>query len=88
MNGAAEYLLAQGSVNSKQVGILGFCMGGQLALYAGMEYPDRFAAVVDFYGIHPKVAIDPTRLRVPVLGHFATRDTSVPAADARQLPMR
>ena len=85
MRGAADYLLSLDAVTSKQVGILGFCMGGQLALYAGMEYPDRFAAVVDFYGIHPKVEIDPSRLRVPVLGHFATRDTSVPSDHARQL---
>lgn len=58
----------------------GSAWGGQLALYAGMAYPDRIGCVVDFYGIHPKVPIDPARLRVPVLGHFGTRDGSIPAA--------
>lgn len=78
MRGAAEFLLAHPKVTSKKAGIMGFCMGGQLALYAGMEYPDRFAAVVDFYGIHSKVPIDPARMRVPVLGHFGKKDDSVP----------
>ena len=85
MAGAADFLLANPAVSSKKVGILGFCMGGQLALYAGMEFPDRIAAVVDFYGIHPKVKIIPIKMKVPVLGHFATRDTSVPADQVRQL---
>ena len=77
MRGAAECVLAHQKTTSKKAGIIGFCMGGQLALYAGMEYPDRFAAVVDFYGIHPKVEIDPAKVRVPVLGHFGTQDDSV-----------
>jgi carboxymethylenebutenolidase len=78
MRGAAEYLRASGAVKPKKVGILGFCMGGQLALFAGQEYPDVIDAVVDFYGIHPKVEIAPARVKVPVLGHFATRDKGVP----------
>ena len=77
MRGAAEFLLAHPKVTSKTAGIVGFCMGGQLALYAGMEYPERFSAVVDFYGIHPKVTIDPAKVRVPVLGHFGRKDKSV-----------
>ena len=60
-------------------------MGGQLALYAAMEYPDQIGAAVDFYGVHPSVRIDPARVRVPVLGHFAKRDNSVKEADARAL---
>ena len=80
LRGSAAYLLARPDVSSGRVGALGFCMGGQLALYAGTEFPDQFGAVVDFYGIHPSVPVDPTRLQVPVLGHFGVRDTSVPVA--------
>ena len=61
MRGAADHLLAHPAVTSKTAGIVGFCMGGQLALYAGAEYPGRFGAVVDFYGMHPNVRIDPAR---------------------------
>lgn len=78
LRGSADYLLTRPEVLSKKVGALGFCMGGQLALYAAMEYPDRVGCAVDFYGIHPNVPVDPTRLKVPVLGHFGTRDGSIP----------
>jgi carboxymethylenebutenolidase len=88
MRGAAEYLLAQPSVSPKKVGIVGFCMGGQLALYAGMEHPDKIAAVVDFYGVHPNVEIDPKKVRVPVLAHFAEHDTHTPTDEARALADR
>ena len=46
-------------------------------MYAGMEYPELIAAVVDFYGIHPAVKIDAKRFRVPALGHFGKQDKSV-----------
>jgi carboxymethylenebutenolidase len=79
LRGSADYLLTRPEVVSKKVGALGFCMGGQLALYAAMAYPDRIGCAVDFYGIHPNVPVDPARLKVPVLGHFGTRDGSIPA---------
>lgn len=85
LRGAADYLLDRPEVTSARVAAVGFCMGGQLALYAGAEFPDRIGAVVDFYGIHPNVRIDPARLKVPVLAHFAERDNSVKVSDARAL---
>jgi carboxymethylenebutenolidase len=86
MAGAARYLRAHASVKPKKVGIMGFCMGGQLALYAAQEHPDVIDACVDFYGIHPKVEIVPEKLaKVPVLGHFATRDKSVPMETVQAL---
>ncbi len=85
LRGAATYLLGTDAVTSTKIGALGFCMGGQLALFAGMEYPDTIGACVDFYGIHPHVKIVPAKVKVPVLGHFATRDKSVPEAQARSL---
>jgi len=88
LRGAADSLLGRPQVTSTKVGVIGFCMGGQLALYAGAEFPDRIGAVVDFYGIHPNVRIDPASLRVPVLAHFAERDNSVKVADARALTDR
>jgi carboxymethylenebutenolidase len=85
LRGSAEYLGSRPEVTGARVGALGFCMGGQLALYAGMICPERIGAVVDFYGIHPNVPIDPARLKVPVLGHFGRRDSSVPVAAAEGL---
>lgn len=88
LRGAADALLARKEVTSKRVGSLGFCMGGQLALWAGTRYPDRIGASVDFYGIHPNVRIEPAEVRIPVLAHFGRRDKSVKEADARALVER
>jgi carboxymethylenebutenolidase len=83
LRGAADALLSRAEVKGKAVAAVGFCMGGQLALFAGAEYPEKIAAVVDFYGIHPNVRIDPAKLRIPLLAHFGKRDNSVKEADAR-----
>jgi carboxymethylenebutenolidase len=84
LGGAAVFLRAHRSVKPKKVATLGFCMGGQLALFAAQEHPEVIDAAVDFYGIHPKVEIVPANVKVPVLGHFATRDKSIsiPAVNA------
>lgn len=88
LRGAADALLGRADVTSKRVGVMGFCMGGQLAMYAAAEYPDRIAAAVNFYGIHPNVRVDPKKLKAPLLAHFAKRDNSVKEADARALVSR
>lgn len=85
LRGSADYLLGRAESTGAKVAALGFCMGGQLALYAGMAYPERFGAAVDFYGIHPKVPIEPARVKVPVLGHFGRKDGSIPVATAEVL---
>ncbi len=85
LRAGAEFLLAQDAVSPKKVGALGFCMGGKLALFVGCEHPDVISAVVDFYGIHPKISLDLSKLRAPALAHFGTHDTSVKEADAREL---
>lgn len=77
MRAAAQHLAALPNVAPKKVGITGFCMGGQLALYAASEYPDQFAACVDFYGVHPNAQINPHKLQVPVLAHFGKEDDLV-----------
>jgi carboxymethylenebutenolidase len=77
LRGAAKYLGGRPEATSRRVGVVGFCMGGQLALFAATVAPDEVGAVVDFYGIHPKVPIDPARVKAPVLGHFGERDGSV-----------
>ena len=88
LRGAADYLLAHDAVQPKKVGVVGFCMGGQLALYAACEHPDRISAAVNFYGIHPNVELHPERLRGPVMAHFGKRDKSVPPEKARALMKR
>jgi carboxymethylenebutenolidase len=85
LNGAAEYLIALDGVAPKKVATVGFCMGGQLALFAACEFPGTIGAAVDFYGVHPAVNPDVANLSGPVLAHFATRDKSTPPNVANAL---
>ena len=81
---AAQALLGHQSVTGPRLGAIGFCMGGQLALFAATRNP-RIGAVVDFYGIHPRVTLDFSQLQAAVLGLFAERDSFVPPEAARKL---
>lgn len=85
LRGAAAYLRDRPDVRPPKVAAVGFCMGGQLALFGASAHPDVIDAAVDFYGIHPKVKPDVSRLAGPVLAHFGRRDKSVPESAARDL---
>lgn len=84
MKGAVTYLLNLDETTSETVGTVGFCMGGQLSLYAACENPKVGACVV-YYGIHPAVEPDLTKLNAPVLGFFAENDGFVTPEVARKL---
>jgi carboxymethylenebutenolidase len=71
LRNAVTYLVGHSS--TAKVGAVGFCMGGQLALFAGTLNPS-VGAVVNFYGIHPNVKPDYGKLSGPVLGLFAEKD--------------
>ena len=74
---AIEYVLNHEAVSSEKIGVVGFCMGGQLALLAA-TVSDRIGATVDFYGIHPNLKPDFSKLSSPVLGLFGGQDSLVP----------
>jgi carboxymethylenebutenolidase len=80
LRGAAAYLAGHSS--TAKLGAVGFCMGGQLALFAGCTNAS-IGAVVDFYGIHPNVKPDYAKLSGPVLGLFAEKDGFVNPEVAR-----
>ena len=71
LRSSAEFLLSRAS--GDKIGVVGFCMGGQLALYAASKNPS-IGACVDFYGIHPNVTPEYAKIQAPVLGLFAERD--------------
>lgn len=52
----------------------GFCMGGALALAAGVLI-DEVDAVVHFYGIPPAELCDPATISKPVQSHFGAKDS-------------
>src|SRR5580704_10513960 len=49
MSGAVDYLVSRSTGDG--VGVMGFCMGGALALLLGTLRPDAVKAVVPFYGV-------------------------------------
>ncbi|MFE4108090.1 dienelactone hydrolase family protein [Almyronema epifaneia] len=75
-----EYLLNHEAVTHPRLAVVGFCMGGQLALLAATLSPE-IVATIDFYGIHPDVKPDFSQLSGPVLGFFGQQDQFV-ASDA------
>lgn len=84
LRAAVDALLRRPSVDGARVGVIGFCMGGQLALAAACR-DERLAAVVDCYGIHPQVEIDASGLRAAVFGVFAENDEFIPNERVREL---
>jgi len=84
LRGAINYLLAHESVAGDRVGTVGFCMGGALSLYAASKN-EQVGACVVFYGAHPKVKPDLEKLRAPLLGLYAERDTFATPEGGRAL---
>ena len=69
IHGAVTYLKQQ----SSRVAVMGYCMGGALALLTLSNVPDVTAGVL-FYGFPPLEYIDPAKIKAPVIGHWATQD--------------
>jgi carboxymethylenebutenolidase len=80
VRGAVQYLKAR----SAKVGVTGFCMGGALTLLAMGLVPEADAGVV-WYGCPPLEYIDATKIKAPMLGHWATQDDFFPIATVDQL---
>ena len=87
MAGAIDYLEGHDSVRGSGVGVLGFCMGGGLAMWLGTLRPDDVRAVVAYYGVIPWEAAKPdwSALRAPVQGHYGDQDAFVPLAAVHDL---
>ncbi len=84
LDAAVAALLNHEAVDGAKVGAMGFCMGGQLALFAATRNR-RIGAVGDFYGIHPNVTLDLSGLEAAVLGIFAERDAYATPEAVRKL---
>lgn len=69
VRGAVQFLKRDGG----KAAVMGFCMGGAMTIIAGVHIPECDAAVC-YYGIPPKEVADPSAMKVPFIGHFATQD--------------
>jgi len=83
VRGAVQHLKGK----SAKVGVTGFCMGGALTLRAAVNVPEVDAAVV-WYGFPPLESIDATKIKAPLLGHFAIEDVPFPIATVDTLEQK
>jgi carboxymethylenebutenolidase len=76
--GAAHYLASHANTSPKKIGVIGFCLGGMLAIRTGIVASDVVAAVVDCYGVPQQKKPDYTKLNgIPLLGIFGGKDEGV-----------
>jgi carboxymethylenebutenolidase len=75
---AVNYLSALPNVLPEKIGVIGFCMGGAIAMamaYAG----ENVGAVASFYGSGVKFDDDnASKVSVPILGIYGEVDASIP----------
>lgn len=80
---AAQYLLSH-ERSGGRVGVMGFCMGGALSFRSAEAISD-FSCVVPFYGAPPADQYNVSKVRAPILAHFATRDQWATPANAETI---
>lgn len=79
LDAAVSWLRARPETATSKIGVMGFCMGGGLALEQGVGSPE-VAAVVMFYGTPITDAERLRSLAAHVQAHFGADDKGIPAA--------
>ena len=70
IRGAVQYLNKTGS---SKTAVTGFCMGGALTCLSSAHVPELNCAVI-WYGYPPLELIDASKIKIPVMGHWALHD--------------
>jgi carboxymethylenebutenolidase len=81
---AIAFLLEQDYVAGDKVGIVGFCMGGGLALQTARAEADRLGAAVAFYG-SPLTPAEAAEVNAPILGLYGGKDQGIPVDAVRSM---
>jgi len=82
LKGAFDYLADRADVDPKHVGVLGWSMGGGLALQLAIHEPHLAACVVN-YGALPTKRADIQKINAQVLGIFGALDRGIPPDKVR-----
>jgi carboxymethylenebutenolidase len=85
MSGAVDYVRDRST--GQGIGVIGFCMGGGLALVLACQRPDAVKAVAPFYGViaWPDAQPDYANLAAAVQGHYAEKDQFFTPEKAHEL---
>ncbi|HKN48249.1 MAG TPA: dienelactone hydrolase family protein [Candidatus Polarisedimenticolia bacterium] len=83
IKGAIDYLKHYDRAKDRNVGTLGFCMGGGYSLQAALRGADVKATVM-FYGSVQTTRESVLPLRAPLLGIFGAQDRGIPVGEVRK----
>ncbi len=83
ISAAIDHLLALDATSSEKAGVVGFCMGGGLALRTNLADEDVGAAVA-FYG-QPIAPNEAAQSHAPVLGLYGSEDSGIPVASVEAM---
>ncbi|HEX7052982.1 MAG TPA: dienelactone hydrolase family protein [Burkholderiales bacterium] len=81
VRGAVQHLKGTGSAKA---GVTGFCMGGALTVLAAVNVPEADATVV-WYGFPPLEYVDASKIKAPMMAHWALADEFFPIAKVEEL---
>ncbi len=81
IRGAVQYLKSTGS---KKVAVTGFCMGGALTCLSSVHVPELDCGVI-WYGYPPLELVDASKIKIPLMGHWAIHDDSFKLEGVDQL---
>jgi carboxymethylenebutenolidase len=97
---AANFIRSGAGGKAEKLGVIGFCMGGAIALRQTVDAAKRFSAAAVYYGkvrygttndngtITPIALSYADEVGVPLCGSWGQRDTSIVADDVRALDAR
>ena len=81
VRGAVQHLKGSGSA---KVAVTGFCMGGALTVLSAVNVPEADATVA-WYGFPPLEYVDASKIRGPMMGHWALNDEFFPIGKVEEL---
>lgn len=83
MKAAVAYLRTHPDVDAAKIGVVGWCMGGGLALDLAVAEPTLAGAAI-YYGHLMTEPATIEGLKVPLIGNFGGQDQGIPPASVRE----